>query len=411
MSKIILITFSGREDRMQLLKTYISRLIDKGYIDEWHVWDFTRSASDRKYIRENYGEIRYIRPNGGYQKIASVKKGEVKRIKFRASSDFHFAFKHQNDTQFTECVAGGWSNSRSAVRKLSSENFDTLERSEDVPLWTKATSGLLNGAVENILEITFSKNGFLRPVVNSLEFPDLDFHDAGEDYIDLYVRAGWGHSLELLDVNGSYQQFIGDIGEPQPYFQAYQYYAERYTQFRDDIFLKCDDDIVYVDEAGFSGFVEAIQKNRQYFIISGNVVNNGICAYLQQKNGQLPEKLGIFECPPGGVCGSLWESGEKAYQLHEFFVETGGNKIPLESPLVEWSYRNSINFIGWHGEQLRYMYLPKGDDEHMLTVEIPEFLNKKTAIYSDFMVAHLSFFPQEKSIKPSEIISLYQKLL
>lgn len=315
---------------MQLLKTYISRLIDKGYIDEWHVWDFTRSVSDRKYIRENYGEIRYIRPNGGYQKIASVKKGEVKRIKFRASSDFHFAFKHQNDTQFTECVAGGWSNSRSAVRKLSSENFDVLERLEDVPLWTKATSGLLNGAVENILEITFSKNGLLRPVVNSVEFPDLDFQDAGEDYIDLYVRAGWGHSLELLDVNGSYQQFIGDIGEPLPYFQAYQYYAERYTQFRDDIFLKCDDDIVYVDEAGFSGFVEAIQKNRQYFIISGNVVNNGICAYLQQKNGQLPEKLGYLSVRQAGFVVAFGKAVKKLISYTNFLWKLEATKFLLK---------------------------------------------------------------------------------
>lgn len=411
LSKVILITFAGREDRMSLLEAYISRLIEKGHIDEWHIWDFTRSTSDRKYIRQNYGQIRYIRPNGGYQKIASLYKGDIKHIEFAASSDFHFAVKHTNSKEFTECVASGWSNSRSVVRKLPSEKFNNLERSDDELLWDLQTPGLLNAAVENSLDIKFSKNGVFKSKVNNINFPDIYLNNIPTDHIDLYVRAGWGYSLELLNSNGTHQQFIGDIGESLPYFQAYQYYAERYAEFRDDIFLKCDDDIVYIDESGFPGFVETIRQNTKYFIISANIINNGICAYLQQKSGNLPEELGIFECPENGFGGSLWESGEKAYQLHKFFVENGAMKMPLESSLVEWNLRNSINFIGWRGEELRYMALPQGDDEHMLTVTIPQLLNRKTAIYSDFMVGHLSFYPQEKIIKPYEIISLYRGIL
>lgn len=65
MRKVILITFAGRKDRMELLRTYALKLLDKGLLDEWHVWDFTRNDKDREYIRKNYGPIQYIRPHGG----------------------------------------------------------------------------------------------------------------------------------------------------------------------------------------------------------------------------------------------------------------------------------------------------------------------------------------------------------
>ncbi|NHO35990.1 hypothetical protein GOB85_07625 [Acetobacter sp. LMG 1636] len=195
-----------------------------------------------------------------------------------------------------------------------------------------------------------------------------------------------------------------------PYFQAYDYYAKRCNDFKDDILLKCDDDIVYLDTNGFEGFVDAIRNNPQYFLLSANVINNGICAYLQQKNGGIPETIGTFESPSGGLCGSLWESGEKAFALHQYFVKSGAKAIPLEAPVVEWSERNSINFIGWRGENLKHMNFPQGDDERFMTVTVPRYLKRKTAVYSDFMVAHLSFYAQEMTVKPDDVISLYRTL-
>ncbi|MFS2220756.1 hypothetical protein, partial [Commensalibacter sp. A3DC] len=73
--------------------------------------------------------------------------------------------------------------------------------------------------------------------------------------------------------------------------------------------------------------------------------------------------------------------------------------------------RYSINFIAWRGEKLRYMSLPPyADDEFYLTAVIPQYLNKKTAIYSDFMVAHLTFNPQEKTMDVDKVIKRYDQL-
>jgi len=187
------------------------------------------------------------------------------------------------------------------------------------------------------------------------------------------------------------------------------------------VFLKCDDDIIYIDIEQFQGYIDSIKRNPQYLFISANVVNNGICAYLQQKAKSIPEEVGLFESPPGGLYGSLWENGGKATKLHEFFVKQKGKNLPLEKELVEWNERIFINFIGWTGDKLRYMNFPQGDDEGMISVLLPKFLDKKIAVYSNFTVSHLSFFTQEyqekksskdpNKIDPEKMIDLYRQLI
>ena len=55
-------------------------------------------------------------------------------------------------------------------------------------------------------------------------------------------------------------------------------------------FLKCDDDIVYLDIDKLGDFVEFRRTNPNYVVVSANVVNNGVCAYFQQEAGSLPER-------------------------------------------------------------------------------------------------------------------------
>lgn len=251
-----------------------------------------------------------------------------------------------------------------------------------------------------------------------MEFSNININN---DEIDIYIRGGYGYSIELDHEQSKIIQFIGDKEIMAPYFQCYNYYADRYSIFSNDVFLKCDDDIIYMDIEQFKGYIDCIKQNPQYFFISANVINNGICAYLQQKAHSIPEEIGHFESPPNGLYGSLWANGGKATKLHEFFVSQQGKTLSLEKELVEWNERIFINFIGWTGDKLRYMNFPQGDDEGMLAVLLPKNLNKKIAIYSNFTVSHLSFFTQEyqdqnnpedpNKINPGKIINLYKKLL
>ncbi|MCX5619820.1 MULTISPECIES: hypothetical protein [Bombella] len=403
----ILVTFAGREDRMGLLRKHISSLLDAGLLDEWHVWDFTRTEKDRAYISSHYGPACFLRPEAGYHSVGMIERGAGRDVAFMAASDVHVAIKTAGHDQFLEYVIGGWQNRGSMIRQLEGAAFSTYERQAGQCLHQASTPSVLCGQLKDKLRIHLSDEGALQLGVSAYQFPEVPLRgDIGE--VEVFIRGGFGSSVELPEVTGPIRRFIGDRGCQKPYWQAYQYYVERYEAYKEAIFLKCDDDIIYLQEDRIADFIRCIEERTDKFLISANVVNNGVCAYLQQQAGHLPQALGAFEHPEGGFGGSLWQDGQKAYDVHRYFVTQGKPAFPLGEALMDVEARLSINFIGWRGEMLRYMQItPQDDDEHMLSVVLPRFLGKKVAIFSDFMVSHLSFFPQEDAVKADEIIKLY----
>ncbi|GBQ06944.1 hypothetical protein AA15669_1160 [Saccharibacter floricola DSM 15669] len=390
---------------MGMLRKHIRSLLDKKVIDEWHVWDFTRNERDKDYIAKNYGPAKFLRPDADYQKIGSLTKGHKIKRRFRIAADFHLALKIKNADFFIEYVTGGWKNSTSVMRKVENKFFQACERDNNHVLCKHLTPGIFHGDFDSEMTIELSSEGIISFSVNGFVYPETKID--GSD-IDLYVKGGLGSSLEMCDIDEKIFRFIGDVGAEKPYWQAYQFYTEHYKDFKNDIFLKCDDDIVYLDEGKLPDFIRVIRDYKEYFLISANVLNNGVCASLQQEAGNLPKEVGIFEKIDDGFGGSLWESGEKARALHEYFVMNNKRPLLFEEVLVEHDVRISINFVGWRGENLRHMAVRWDDDEGLLSVEIPKFLKKKNAIFSDFMVSHLSFFTQEETIGATDVIKMYE---
>jgi hypothetical protein len=49
-----------------------------------------------------------------------------------------------------------------------------------------------------------------------------------------------------------------------------------------------DDDIVYADLEQLPAFLAFRIAHPEYFLVSANVVNNGVCGYFQQQHGAVP---------------------------------------------------------------------------------------------------------------------------
>ncbi len=411
MAPVILVTFAGREARMQILNSYIRRAMADGLIDEWHIWDFTRSAADHAWVTGEFGPVRYMGDTVGYQHRGTVTKTTALRMNARITNDLHMALLPKDDPDnFIEIVVGGWNNQQSALRKLPRAKLTDPDRKQVASNWVRSTPGVLSSGRVNDVVLNIDRDGVPDLMVNGVvvgRWPDMPLA-AGADVM---IRGGWGGTLELTDVAAPIRRYIGNPGDEMPYFQAYQYYAKRLPDFADALFLKCDDDIVYVDLDGLSGFIDYRRKNPNYFLISANVVNNGVCAYFQQVSGALPLSLGHFERPPGGFGGTLWTDPNKANNLHDFFLAAAKKEFPLPSKVVDWQERQSINFIAWLGSDLQHMALARGDDEKMLSVDLPAFLDRPTAIYSDFTVSHLSFGPQESGVDVNRLIAAYDALM
>lgn len=411
MAPVILVTFAGREARMEILTRYIRAAMAEGLIDEWHVWDFTRSAADHQWVGREFGPLRFMGDAVGYQPCGTVSRRVPLRLEAKITNDLHLAIlpKDDPDTAY-EVVVGGWNNQQSVIRKLQRDKLAEPDRSDAALTWARLTPSVLSPGRVNEVILVVDESGTPEIRVNGVvlgRWPDISLAGGA----DVMVRGGWGAVLELCHVNAPVRRYIGNPGEQMPYFQAYQYYAKRLPDFADALFLKCDDDIVYVDLDGLGGFIDHRRKNPHYFVTSANVVNNGVCAYFQQVSGALPASLGHFERPPGGFGGTLWTDPDKANRLHDFFLASPTKELPLPSKVVDWQERQSINFIAWLGRDLQHMALAKGDDEKMLTVDLPAFLERPTAIYSDFTVSHLSFGPQEKGVDVNRLIAAYDALM
>jgi hypothetical protein len=195
-----------------------------------------------------------------------------------------------------------------------------------------------------------------------------------------------------------------------PWNPVYRFYAERGGEYADTVFIKCDDDIVYMDLERLSDFIRFRRQNPEYFLLSANVVNNGVCAYIQQQLGILPFGVAKLEMPPGGLKGSLWESGEKATAVHNYFLANADRfrRCGLETFAV--NTRISINCIAWLGQDLPSFDSRFLDDEFDLTVTLPNFLDRGNAIYLPFVASHLSFRPQDADMDIPAILDGYRAL-
>lgn len=411
MAPVILVTFAGRQKRMEILTRYIRSALDAGIIDEWHVWDFTRSQQDHEWVTSEFGPVRYMGSAAPYQFIRSAALNQPLRFSATITNDLHIAIVPNDDgDDYFELVVGGWSNSHSVLRKLPRSQLKSFNRNDVPAIWSKPTPGILSPGTPNQIVLNIDAAGVPSLHVNNVaigRWSELDL-SAGAS---IMVRGGWGADLELDDTRSRIQRFVGNPNEDMPYWQAYDFYARRLKIFSDSIFLKCDDDIVYMNLEKLSDFIEFRRKNPKYLVVSANVVNNGVCAHWQQVAGSIPERVGHFEYPPGGFGGSLWLSAERANELHDYFLQTDNKHLPLPSQVIEWTERQSINFIAWLGRDLVHMALPKGDDERALTVDLPMLLERPTAIYSDFTVSHLSFGPQEKGLALDRLIQAYDELM
>ena len=87
MAPVILVTFAGREARMEILTRYVRAAMADGLIDEWHVWDFTRSDADHQWVTREFGPARYMGHAVGYQACGTASRRAPLRLEAQISND------------------------------------------------------------------------------------------------------------------------------------------------------------------------------------------------------------------------------------------------------------------------------------------------------------------------------------
>jgi hypothetical protein len=194
------------------------------------------------------------------------------------------------------------------------------------------------------------------------------------------------------------------------YTRAYQHYGAIAADCSDAVILKCDDDIVYFDLDKLGEYVSFWRSRDEFFMISANVVNNGVCAFFQQRSGVIPREDDAFELPPNGLCGTLWSDGAKAERLHRLFLNRPARFTAAGGDPIAWNRRISINVVALLGKDLGFIPDIMFDDEHDLCYGVRKRAKKLNCIFPRFVASHLSFWKQDASMGVQEIIRNYDAL-
>ena len=423
--RTILVTFAGRRDRMQLLTHYVGAAIERGLIDEWHIWDFARNADDSRWLRERF-PVTQATPNNSLEYYRSPRRLELQagqanlRVRVRATNDVHLGLRRVSGAgPDYEIVLGGWNNMASAIRK-----FDDPEALSDVnsrhrhatPVLVRSTPGLLPEFGFSDIELEIGEQGIRVRVAGESVLQDPE--SIGEGAFEVLYRAGFGSNGDWRFAEFAECAERRFVLGPEAYFppdamfynRAYQYYNANAAEYSDAVILKCDDDIVYFDLDKLEEFVSFRRSREDFLLVSANVVNNGVCAFFQQRSGIIPPDDDAFELPPEGLCGSLWSEGAKAERLHRLFLNRPARFTVAGGDPIVWNQRISINFVALLGKDLGFVPDVMRDDEHDLCYGVRKRAKKLNCIFPQFVASHLSFWKQDASMNVQEIIGAYDAL-
>lgn len=225
-----------------------------------------------------------------------------------------------------------------------------------------------------------------------------------DEWLKINVPQHKGFSLIHVHNKGSWTEY-------------YKYYTQ--SKFPNSIIIKCDDDIVYIDTDAFSNFIKERSSDKHTLLMFPSIVNNGVCAYHQQRLGLIDASFGE-ELPYDIFNGKLWSSGKLCSKLHQYFIDNVSAwtlKSSAKTPATiqhKIGDRISINFFAILSEDL-FLYdlltTPYPDDEHELTTVLPPKIGRYHSIYMPMTVAHLAFYQQRSTgLDEPDMIKRYTEL-
>ncbi|MCX8559788.1 hypothetical protein OS122_02595 [Mycolicibacterium mucogenicum] len=219
-----------------------------------------------------------------------------------------------------------------------------------------------------------------------------------------YIAGITGDRITIKD------QFY-DGAQPWRHFnQVWRHYAER--QYQNHLFVKIDDDVVFLETEAFSSFIDAVHTNRGT-VVSAKVINNGACTYTEPELWFAYQALGI-------PLLDVHQSAEYADLSHRWFFDNWIDTInhkPLLAPTEDWL---SINLIGFDWRTCaeiairldrpspaeiagrHFTPINRVGDEGSVNM-LPRL------IHEGFVAAHLTFGPQEKAMTSGQLAE-YRKM-
>lgn len=173
------------------------------------------------------------------------------------------------------------------------------------------------------------------------------------------------------------------------------------------IYVRFDDDIVWVQDGAIENMVKYRIENPQYFLIGGNVLNNPISDHRHQKNGSIVLDI---EIPDYFIDMEAFRRGEHIHV--QFFNQPDKDKFHFPSEGLRPATRFGIQFISWIGERFSHFggLIPHVDEENWLTIEAPEQWHQTNAICGNALAVHYAYTEQRRELDAKPLLQKYKDL-
>jgi hypothetical protein len=250
-------------------------------------------------------------------------------------------------------------------------------------------------------------------------------------YVEILVR----HLLGLRDVIDEHHfwintddaddlEFVQNLAAAYPDFFRLVYDSSRVSRKNcvpriclfwqkcdedDTLYLKFDDDLVWMADGAVERLLEFRLDNPQYLAVFPNTVNNSLCSHLHQRMGLLPDHPVIeYECL-GEVSWRRWQT---AQTCHETFFRLYATRYRFSTWQLRACERFSINAMCWLGSDLAEAARRfEGDDEEWVTEILPRETNRHCCIVGDSLVTHFAYGPQRAELEANcEALAAYKAL-
>jgi len=220
--------------------------------------------------------------------------------------------------------------------------------------------------------------------------------------------------IEELEKNNDFirlQRSKMDFGFYEVSSAIYHFFKE--AQDENSVYIRLDDDIIYIEPNSLKDLFNFRIENPQYFLVHGNIVNNSICSHLHQNKGL------FFDTELNFGYSFVDENGWKnpiggEYILRKFLNLYNDNKISeffLENWVLKDYVRCSVNVISWLGSEFKkFNAHVDREEESWLTVTIPKKIKKPNIIFGNSLFVHYSYLKQRSHMDKTDILEKYKTI-
>lgn len=188
-----------------------------------------------------------------------------------------------------------------------------------------------------------------------------------------------------------------------------------FTQDEDTVYVRMDDDIVYIEPNAIKRLVEHRMDNKFPFVVFPIIWNNAVCSHYLQQMNVMPDEWGTV----GNHCMDPigWQDAEFAEHIHNYLLEkiekgTVDELFLHHSIQLPMGQQFSVSSFAQFGSEYKKVNgIIGGEEEAWHTMVQPYEQGRANLIVPNSLISHFSFYHQrDYLLNRTNLLDRYREL-